>query len=106
MVDPVWQLRRRNRRINWKIPIIITWSQGEVMVREQGHTENVSTSGARILLKGPVPEGKRIRIGKPGAQVARHAQVMWRRAAQASGIFRVGVALDIPNDEFWIELAR
>lgn len=106
MDNHVFLLRRRNRRIDWRIPIIVTWSQGEVMVREQAHTENVSASGARIILRAPVPAGKRIQIAKPGARTSRPAQVMWRRALRSAGKFSLGVELEDPNDHFWVELAR
>lgn len=99
--------RRRSPRTTWRIPVIVTWKQKKAMtMREEGETEVVNAHGALIKLSTHLLRGEIIRIMRPGGTPSKFARVVTEIEAGPDGSARLGVELDTPGLEFWVELAR
>ena len=106
MTEPYAE-KRRSPRIMWRIPFVVTWTpQAPVTVREQGETEVVNAHGALIKLSTPVRLGQKLKILRPGSPLMQVAHVVSNLGEDAEGRVSLGVELDHPNSDFWVELAR
>lgn len=99
--------RRRSPRIKWRIPFVATWASGKTLtVREQGETEVINAHGALIRLATHLRRGSQITLLRPGTNLSKPARVVGDVGPAGDGRVRLGVELEIPSHNFWVEMAR
>jgi len=94
--------RRRSQRISLTLPVCLAWEKGDgIYVRENAHTENISTHGALLRMEHALSLHSAVTVDRGGRVTV--ARVVRCGLPGAEGWRPVGVELVYPNEVFWFE---
>jgi hypothetical protein len=93
--------RRRGRRVNSHVPIVLEWEgEGGQTFRQEAHTRMVSPYGCLVVIPQNLELDQRIQLTNLDAQKSIAAVVVWKGSERAEG-WELGIEMEHPEMDFW-----